>query len=143
MRVSGSSFKATSYDKIKPTRKLDAAMKEKLGIQTDHHTDDAVLGDLLVTLLSKKSYLILHSDFELYQGYSLYEKLFTADKRCHEAMFGLAKVNYAQGRYEIAEKLLIKAYQVKRDFVYRVWLGYCQMQLFRVCTEMPNKLRNA
>jgi len=42
-------------------------------VQSDHHTDDAVLGDLLVTLLSKKSYLMLHSDFELYQGFSLFE----------------------------------------------------------------------
>ena len=39
-------------------------------------------------------------------------------------MFGLARINYIQGRYEISEKLLIKAYETKRDFVYRVWLGF-------------------
>jgi hypothetical protein len=39
-------------------------------------------------------------------------------------MFGLARINYIQGRYEIAEKLLIKAYETKRDFAYRVWLGF-------------------
>lgn len=69
---------------------------------------------------------MLHSDFEMCQGYALYEQMWSADKKCHEAMFGLARINYAQGRYEISEKLLIKAYSIKRDFVYRVWLGFTQ-----------------
>ena len=39
-------------------------------------------------------------------------------------MFGLAKINYYQGRYELSEKLLIGAYSCKRDFTYRLWLGF-------------------
>jgi hypothetical protein len=64
------------------------------------------------------------------------------DPKCHEGMFGLGRINYIQGRYEIAEKWLMKAYEVKRDFAYRVWLGFTQMQLYRVCTpENPKKLK--
>jgi hypothetical protein len=50
-----------------------------------------------------------------------------SDPKCHEAMFGLGRINYIQGRFEIAEKWLIKSYETKRDFAYRVWLGYTQM----------------
>lgn len=104
---------------------MGTAMRQKLNLgNATHHTDDTVLGDLLVCLLSQKSMLMLHSDFEISQGYVLFENLYGADKKCHEALFGLARINYIQGRYEIAEKLLIKAYGEKRDFVYRVWLGY-------------------
>ena len=39
-------------------------------------------------------------------------------------MFGLARIHYIQARYEISERLFIKAYEIKRDFTYRVWLGY-------------------
>lgn len=67
---------------------------------------------------------MIHSDFEICEGYFLFSQLYNADPSCHEALFGLARINYMQGRYEIAEKLLIKAYGVKRDFVYRVWLGF-------------------
>lgn len=66
------------------------------------------------------------------------------DKTCHEGMFGLARINYIQGRYEIAEALLVRAYETKRDFTYRVWLGYTYLQLFRVCTfENPKKIKFA
>jgi TolA-binding protein len=53
--------------------------------------------------------------------------MYEADNKTHEALFGLGRINYVQGRYEIAEKLFIKAYEAKRDFVYRVWLGYTQL----------------
>lgn len=105
---------------------------------------DSVLGDLLTCLLSQRSILNLHSDFELMQGYTLFEQMYKSDSKCHEAMFGLARINYAQGRYEIAEKLLIKAYETKRDFAYRVWLGYTQFQLYKICTpQNPKKVKNA
>jgi len=64
------------------------------------------------------------SDFEMNQGFVLFEQMIRDDQNCHEGMFGLARINYIQGRYEIAEKWLLKAYEIKRDFVYRVWLGY-------------------
>ena len=53
--------------------------------------------------------------------------MLTDDPKCHEGMFGLARINYIQGRYETAEKWLMKAYETKRDFAYRVWLGYTQL----------------
>ena len=84
--------------------------------------------------------LSIHSDYELMKGYDLFSKLYRSDAKCHEALFGLGRINYVQGRYEIAEKLFIKAYELKRDFVYRVWLGFTQMQMFRVLADgNPNK----
>jgi tetratricopeptide (TPR) repeat protein len=88
------------------------------------HTDDTVLGDLLVCLLAQKQMMMVHSDLELCKGYELFKQMYEADPKCHEALFGLGRINYIQGRYEIAEKLFIKAYEAKRDMVYRVWLGY-------------------
>jgi tetratricopeptide (TPR) repeat protein len=68
--------------------------------------------------------VMLQSDFELMQGFSLFEQLLKADPKCHEALFGLGRINYICARYELAEKLIMKAYESKRDLVYRVWLGY-------------------
>ena len=71
--------------------------------------------------------MMIHSDLELLRGYELFKQMYEADNKTHEALFGLGRINYVQGRYEIAEKLFIKAYEAKRDFVYRVWLGYTQL----------------
>jgi hypothetical protein len=88
--------------------------------------------------------LIITSDFEMSQGFTLFRSMILADPKCHEAMFGLGRINYIQGRYENAEKWLIKAYETKRDFTYRVWLGFTQVQLFKICTsDNPKKLRFA
>lgn len=128
-------FRATAYDKLKRIRSEEH--------QGANHTDDSVLGDLLVCLLTNKPMLTLHSDYELVQGYSLFSGLFAQDKKCHEAAFGLARINYSIGRYELSEKLLIKAYEAKRDFVYRVWLGYTQLQMFLVATDPAVKTKMA
>lgn len=78
------------------------------------------------------------------QGFTLFRSMILADPNCHEAMFGLGRINYIQGRYDNAEKWLIKAYETKRDFTYRVWLGFTQVQLFKICTsDNPKKLRFA
>jgi hypothetical protein len=70
--------------------------------------------------------------------------MLTDDPKCHEGMFGLARINYIQGRYEAAEKWLMKAYETKRDFAYRVWLGYTQMQLAKICLpENPKRQKFA
>ena len=72
----------------------------------------------------------------------MFDKMLKKDRHCHEAMFGLARINYVLGRYEFAERLLVKAYETKRDFTYRLWLSFTYMQLFRVCTnENPKKLK--
>lgn len=68
--------------------------------------------------------LHLHSDLELLQGYAQFSQLYEVDPKCHEALYGLGRINYVQQRYELAEKLLIKAYTYRRDFTYRLWLGY-------------------
>jgi tetratricopeptide (TPR) repeat protein len=88
-------------------------------------SDDAhVLGELLICLFTGEKMLSFHSDFEMCQGYQLFEQLYKVDPKCHEALFGLARISCIQGRFEAAEKLLMQAYESKRDFVYRVWLGY-------------------
>lgn len=88
--------------------------------------------------------LTITSDFEMSQGFTLFKSMIQADPKCHEAMFGLGRINYIQGRYENAEKWLIKAYETKRDFTYRVWLGFTQVQLYKICTaDNPKKLRFA
>jgi hypothetical protein len=67
-----------------------------------------------------------------------------ADLKCHEAMFGLGRINYVQGRYEIAERWFIKSYETNRDFAVRVWLGFTQLNLFKVCrNDNPKKMRFA
>lgn len=59
-------------------------------------------------------------------------------------MFGLGRINFVQGRYEIAERCFIKSYEAQRDFTYRVWLGFTQLKLASICTkENPKKFRNA
>ena len=46
------------------------------------------------------------------------------DPDCHEAMFGLGKINFALKRYELSEKWFNEAYLKRRDMAYRVWLGF-------------------
>ena len=46
------------------------------------------------------------------------------DKTCHEAMFGLGKLNFLIKRYELAERWFADAFAKKRDYVYRAWLGF-------------------
>lgn len=70
-----------------------------------------MLSDLLVCLLSHQSMLKINSDFEMSQGFRLFVDMLKSDPKCHEAMFGLGRINYIQGRYENAEKWLIKSYE--------------------------------
>ena len=57
------------------------------------------------------------------------------DPTCHEAMFGLGKINFAIKRYELSEKWFNEAYLKRRDMAYRVWLGFTFVQLFKL---VPN-----
>lgn len=109
-------FRATTYDK-------NFAKRSTL-LKACPQSDETVLNDLLICLISGKSMLMIASDYELNQGFQLFLNMLKSDPKCHEAMFGLGRINYIQGRYEIAEKWLIKSYETKRDFAYRVWLGY-------------------
>ena len=66
------------------------------------------------------------------------------DPTCHEAMFGLCKINFAIKRYELAEKWFTEAYLKRRDMAYRVWLGFCYIQLFKlVPTSNKRKVKFA
>jgi hypothetical protein len=69
-----------------------------------------MLSDLFICLISDKSLLSISSDYELTVGYHFFAKLLRSNEKCHEAMFGLARIHFIQGRYELAEKLIIKAY---------------------------------
>jgi|LauGreDrversion4_2_1035121.scaffolds.fasta_scaffold54607_2 hypothetical protein len=112
-------YNATMYDKTSrmSVRGLQPGLKGQ-------ETEDSVLGDLFICLLGQKKMLAVSSDFELIQGYELFSRMLKNDSKLHEAMFGVARINYILGRYETSERLLIKAYETKRDFTYRVWLGY-------------------
>jgi hypothetical protein len=72
------------------------AIKQKLGVilENDHHTEETVLGDLLVCLLAQKQMLSIQSDFEINQGFALFEQMMKDDPKCHEGMFGLGRINY-------------------------------------------------
>lgn len=72
---------------------------------------DIILRDLLVSSITRQSLLALSSDYELCQEFKLFTDMLRADALCHEAMFGLGRINYVQGRYEIAEKWFIKSYE--------------------------------
>ena len=63
------------------------------------------------------------------EGFRVFEKMLQADSKCHEAMFGLAKLNYRIKRFETAEYWLVKAYTLYRDIAYRVWLGFTYFKL--------------
>ena len=59
-------------------------------------------------------------------------------------MFGLGKINFAIKRYELAEKWFTEAYLKRRDMAYRVWLGFCYIQLFKlVPTSNKRKVKFA
>ena len=57
------------------------------------------------------------------------------DKTCHEAMFGLGKLNFLIKRYELAERWFADAFAKKRDYVYRAWLGFTYIQLYNAVTD--------
>jgi hypothetical protein len=38
--------------------------------------------------------LAVTSDYEVMQGFDLFAMMLKNDKSCHEAMFGLARINY-------------------------------------------------
>lgn len=61
------------------------------------------------------------------------------DGKCHEAMFGMAKVNFVLKRYELCERWLQDAYKVKRDMVYRAWLGFTYLMLSRKASQQNEK----
>ena len=68
------SYRATTYDKLAPTKRIANALKQKLGSNFESsHTEENVLGDLLVCLLAQKQMLSIQSDFEMNQGFALFE----------------------------------------------------------------------
>ena len=61
------------------------------------------------------------------------------DKSCHEAMFGLGKLNFMIKRYELAERWFADAFAKKRDYVYRAWLGFTYIQLAKAVSDTNPK----
>lgn len=66
------------------------------------------------------------------EGYRFFEKMLNADSKCHEAMFGIGKLNFKIKRYEIAEYWFVKAYTLHRDIAYRLWLGFTYFKLYDI-----------
>lgn len=54
--------------------------------------------------MSKKHLFAAVSDYEVMEGFNQFETMLRKDKSCHEAMFGLGKLNFLIKRYEIAER---------------------------------------
>lgn len=87
-------YNATRYDKTSRMSIRGSVRGSELGNSKGHETEDNVLGDLFICLLAQKPMLSVSSDFELMQGFVLFEQMLKDDKTCHEAMFGLARINY-------------------------------------------------
>jgi len=88
---------------------------------------EQVLSDLFLCTISGAEMLDLNSDYEMMQGFTLFTDMLSSNNKSHEALFDLGRINYAQGRYDIAEKCLLRAYEVGRDFSYRIWLAFTQL----------------
>lgn len=89
------SYSATLFDK-----KSGSILSKKAKI-------DTIVRDLLVSILTQRELFRVTSDYEIMEGYRVFEKMLQADSKCHEAMFGLAKLNYKINRFEIAEYWLV------------------------------------
>ena len=66
------------------------------------------------------------------EGFKTFQDMLEKDRNCHEAMFGLGKINFTLKRYELAEKWFTEAYLKRKDLAYRVWLGFSYIQLFNL-----------
>jgi len=92
-------------------------------------------------LSSSKTFFSAISDFELITAFNQFQSMLKMDEKCHEAMYGLGKVNFLIKRYELAERWFMKAYQVKHDKVYRAWLGLTYIKLAEAVTpENKNRI---
>lgn len=91
LRASESSFFGASRDGA-----YRATVYDKTGgtLVTKKAKIDAIVRDLLVSLLTQRDMFAVTSDFEIMEGFRVFEKMLQADAKCHEAMFGLAKINY-------------------------------------------------
>ena len=96
--------------------------------------------DMFFMLVSGRDFFSALSDHELMTGYNQFETMLKMDESCHEAMYGLGKLNFLIKRYELAEKWFIEAFNTKRDKVYRAWLGYTYIKLSQAVT-VENPIR--
>ena len=81
-------YRATVYDKMVSTQSKSLRGKE-------HENDeDAMMSDLFICLVANKSLLSISSDYELTVGFHFFAKLLRSNDKCHEAMFGLARIHY-------------------------------------------------
>lgn len=85
--------------------------------------------DMIFMLVTSRTFFSAMSDFELMTGFNQFKSMLTMDTKCHEAMYGLGKVNFFVKRYELAERWFMSAYKTKKDKMYRAWLGFTYMKL--------------
>ena len=98
--------------------------------------------DMYFQLISQKHIYAAVSDYEVMEGFNQFESMLRKDKTCHEAMFGLGKLNFMIKRYEIAERLFQDAFGQHRDYVYRAWLGFTYLQIYKAMDrENPKKAK--
>jgi len=97
--------------------------------------------ELLISILSRRDLFTTQSDYELVDGFRLFSQMLTMDDKCHEAMFGIARINYTIKRYEVAESWFVKAYTIGKDMAYRIWLGMTYVKMAE--TVSPDNQRKA
>ena len=66
--------------------------------------------DIYFMLVSDKHFFGAVSDHELLTGFSQFEQMVKMDDKCHEAMFGLGKLNFLIKRYELAARWFADAF---------------------------------
>ena len=98
--------------------------------------------DMYFMLVSQKHMFAVLSDHEVMEGFNQFEAMLNFDKKAHEAMFGLGKLNFMIKRYELAERWFEDALKQKSDYVYRAWLGFTYIQLWKAVTpENPKGIK--
>ena len=103
--VRGSIYRSTAYD-----RQRSASLKGK---SRRHIYTEMAMRDMFFMLVTSRTFFAALSDFELMTGFNQFQSMLSMDKGCHEAMYGLGKVNFFVKRYELAERWFTKAYKTK------------------------------
>jgi len=87
-------FRATVYDKTKVVKNMN--------IDSDFNDERSVLDELTICFFTNQAMITVNSDYEMCSGFRLFMDMYKSNPKCHEAMFGLGRINYIQGRYETA-----------------------------------------
>ena len=63
---------------------------------------EMAMRDMFFMMVTKTHLYSAMSDFEIMAGFNQFQALLRTNSRCHEAMYGLGKINFVVKRYELA-----------------------------------------